>query len=214
MADETYTKADVDAAIKDAVEAAVGPLKAKNTELLDEVKSLKKGRAVDPAEVEKLENRIDELTGKLTTAEKAARDAVKAAEKADAALKAEAGFTHRLLVENGLREQLVANGVTSPVHQKYAMAELAKLVQISADGDTRVAKVGDKALADFVKEWAGSEEGKHFVAAPANNGGGAPGGRPGTGNGKQVTRSEFDGMDPASRKTFMSEGGKVVDAAA
>ena len=47
---------------------------------------------------------------------------------------------------------------------------------VVADGDARKAMVGDKAIGDFVKEWAGSDAGKKFVAAPINTGGGAPGG--------------------------------------
>lgn len=38
-----------------------------------------------------------------------------------------------------------------------------------------VAKIGDKAVTDFVKDWAGSDTGKHFVGN-ANSGGGADGG--------------------------------------
>jgi len=49
--------------------------------------------------------------------------------------------------------------------------------QIIADGDTRVAKIGDKSVSDFVKDWAASDDGKHFVSAPANGGGGSQGGR-------------------------------------
>jgi hypothetical protein len=36
--------------------------------------------------------------------------------------------------------------------------------------------MGDKPLVDAVAEWASSDEGKHFISAPANSGGGAAGG--------------------------------------
>lgn len=38
------------------------------------------------------------------------------------------------------------------------------------------AVIGDKPLADHVTEWAGTDQGKHFITAPANSGGGGQGG--------------------------------------
>lgn len=212
---DTFTKADLDKAVKDAVaeavEEATGGLKSKNQQLMDELKAAKKGKAVDPAELERLEAERDELQTKLSAADRTVKDAVKAKETAEKALQAESGFTHKLLVENGLREQLAAQGVTNAVHQKAAMAMLAGQVQIAADGDTRVAKVGDKVLADFVKEWSAGDEGKHFVSAPSNSGGGASGGK-GGGSGKTMTSAAFDALAHGERTAFAREGGTVVDA--
>lgn len=216
MADETYTKSDLDKAIAEAVGKVEESLKGKNSELLDEVKKLKsdlrKTQDIKPEDVAALESEIDGLKTKLGTAEKAAKDATAAREKAEKALESESGFNRKLVVENGLREALAANGVTNPVHQKAAIALLGTGVQVATEGDVRVAKVGDKGLADFVKEWAGGDEGKHFVSAPNNSGGGAGGGHGKTQTGKTVTRSAFDGMAPADQMAFSKEGGTVVDA--
>lgn len=214
MSDEPkFTQADIDKAIADAKTG----LEAKNTELLDEVKKIKaelrKTQEINPADLERLEAENEKLKADLTAAQKQAKDATTAAEKATKALEAESGFTHKLLVENGLREQLAANNVTDPIYQKAAMAMLASGVQIAAEGDTRVAKVGDKALADFVKEWAGTDEGKRLVSAPNNSGGGAPGGGGAGGTGKTVDRATFDGMSQPERMAFTKEGGKVTEAA-
>ena len=46
----------------------------------------------------------------------------------------------------------------------------------SADGPV-IQKAGDKALSDFITEWASTDEGKHFVAAADTQGGGSHGGR-------------------------------------
>jgi hypothetical protein len=100
------------------------------------------------------------------------------------------------------------------VHQKAAMAMLASGVQIAAEGETRIAKLGDKALADAVKEWASGDEGKHFVAAPANGGGGAPGSGGASGGGKTINRAQFDALSQAERASFAKDGGKVVEQAA
>ena len=76
-------------------------------------------------------------------------------------------------------------------------------MQVIADGENRGAKVGDKALTDFVSEWAQSDEGKHFVTAPANSGGGA-----GAGKGGNLTPSKkASEMNPAEKAAFIKEHG-------
>ena len=184
---------EVKAAIQAAVEEATAPLVAKRDELLKELKTARKGQQIDPETVSKLEEQIEALKGELTTAQKAAKTATADAEKARKALEAESGAVQRLLVDNGLTDALTKAGVTNPVHLKAAKALLAAQVQVAADGDQRVAKVGDKALTDFIGEWAKGDEGKHFVAAPANSGGGAAGGngQPGGARGQAPKRSDY-----------------------
>lgn len=213
MFDTPEAKAALATATAAAVEEATSGLKAKNTELLAELKAARKGQAIDPAEVEKLEAKIDSLTGELTTANKATKDALKASDAATKALGQETGFTQKLLIDNGLVGELTKNGVTNAAHLKAAQAMLRSGVQIVVDGESRVAKFGDKALSDYVKEWAGSDEGKHFVAAPVNSGGGAQGGG-GKVQGKTMTRKEFDSKTAAgdvSLASFFKEGGALVE---
>lgn len=212
--DKTFTKADLDAAIAEAKDAQ----DAKNRELLAEVKALKadlrKHKEISPDDLAALESERDDLRTKLATAEKAAKDATKLAETASKQLEGESAFTRKLLVENGLRAELAAAGVTNPVHQKAAIAMHASGVEIVTDGDNRVAKVGDKALADFVKEWASGDEGKHFVAAAINGGGGAGGGNGGGVTGKVITNDQFQAMNPVERaKFFETPGAAIQDAA-
>ena len=196
----TLTEAEFDAKIAEAVDG----LKAKNTELLGELKKLKKGSAVDPAEVEKLEATIEELKGKLTTAEKSAKIATKEVETVRKQLESESSFNQRLLVDNGLTEALTKNGVVHPVHLKAAKALLEKSIKIDADGENKVAKLGDKLLADAIKEWAGSDEGKHFVAAPGHAGGGAAGGNSGNG-GAGAAKGKVDGSPNERAEYFASK---------
>lgn len=196
MADDTFTKSDLDKAVADAVAKVEETLGKKRDELLDEVKELKaaarKAVGIKPEDMAALESEIDQLKVKLVTAEKAVKEALGGKEKAEKALETESGYNRKLLVENGLREALSANGVNHAVHQKAAMALLSGQVQVTVDGDNRVAKVADKALGDFVKEWAAGEEGKHFVSAANNSGGGAGGGSNRGGSGaKTMTRSAY-----------------------
>ena len=166
--------------VKDAIAAAVAEavdgLKTKNTELLGKLKKAQQGQVIDPADLQAVESERDALKAQLAEANKAVKKAGQVAEDAVKRAEAAEGFGSKLLVDNGLSEALSKAGVTNPVHQKAAKAMLAGQVQIVADGDSKVAKVGDKALADFVTEWAGSDEGKHFVTAADMNGGGAQGG--------------------------------------
>jgi alanyl-tRNA synthetase len=189
------------AAIKAAVEEATAALAAKNKELLGELKEARKGKTINPEDVEKLESRIEELTGQLTEAQKTAKKASTEAETAKKALADAEGFTQRLLVDNGLTDALTKAGVSNPVHLKAAKALLNGQVQIVADGDTKVAKVGDKALTDFIGEWAKGDEGKFFVAAPNNSGGGATGG-----SGGNVGQTKGDlGGDRSARVAALQE---------
>lgn len=163
-------------AIKAAIEEATSGLAAKNRELLAELKEARKGRQVNPEDMEKLENELDRLRGELSEAQKAAKKATSEVEATRKQLQDAEGFTQRLLVDNGLTDALAKAGVTNPVHMKAVKSMLAGQVQVVAEGDAKIAKVGDKALADFVSEWAKGDEGKFFVAAPMNTGGGATGG--------------------------------------
>lgn len=192
------TQEELDAKIAEAVEG----LRQKNEQLLGEVKKLKKGRDIDPAEIQALESERDELRSKLTAAEKAAKIATKDAETIRKQLESEASFNQRLLVDNGLTEALTKNGVTNPVHLKAAKALLMQGIKVELDGDNRVAKMGDKLLTEAITEWASGDEGKHFVAAPGNAGGGAAGGGAGNG-GAGAAKGKVDGS-PAERAAYFA----------
>ena len=210
MFDTPEQKAALKAAIDAAVEEATSGLAAKNSELLGEVKKLKKGREIDPGEIERLEQENETLRSQVAESGKAVKKLTGELDATKKTLESEAGFTQRLLIDNGLTEALVKSGVTNPVHAKAAQAMLRAQVQVSIDGDQRLAKVGDKALADFVSEWAKGDEGKHFVTAQNNSGGGATGGA-GSHGLTTMTRSAFEGLSPQARSDFAKQGGKLTD---
>jgi len=202
--------------VKDAIEAAVNKategLIAKRDELLGEVRKLKQGRTINPEDVTKLEDKIDALQSQVEEANKAAKKAQGDAEKA-AKAKADAEATvSKLLVDNGLSDALAKVGVTNPVLVKAAKAMFSTQAQVADEGGAKVAKLGDKLLADAITEWAGSDEGKHFVTAHDASGGGAQGNRNrGGAAAKSVTREAFNGMDPAQQANHFREGGIVTD---
>lgn len=195
--------------IKAAVDEATSGLAKKNSELLAELKEARKGKQIDPAELDKLQEKIDGLENQLTASQKTIKDQQKAFEQTKAALDSESGFTSKLLLDNGLTEALVKAGVATPF-LPAVKAMLSSQAKIAIDGDTRKAVIGDKDLSTFVTEWATSDDGKHYIAAPQNNGGGASGGSGGTGQ-QVVSRSTFDAMSHPERASFAKNGGKVTD---
>ena len=180
---------EIQAAIDAAVDLATSGLKTKNQELLDKNKKLMKGQEIDPQTVVDLEAQVDKLQAELVTSQKSAKETGKSLETLQTQLKAETGFTQKLLIDNGLTDELVKNGV-APQFLAATKAMFSSQAQIVAEGDTRVAKIGEKSVSDFVKEWAASDDGKHFVKAPENSGGGSQGSGNGTTNQIPLTSTQ------------------------
>jgi len=180
---------EIQAVIDAAVNVEKAALQAKNQELIDKNKKLMKGQEIDPQTVVDLEAQVDKLQGELQASQKSAKESVKTLETLQGQLKAETGFTQKLLIDNGLTDELVKNGV-APQFLPAVKAMFAGQAQIVAEGDTRTAKIGDKSVSDFVKEWAVSDDGKHFVKAPENSGGGSQGSGNGTTNQIPLTSTQ------------------------
>jgi len=157
------------------LEAAIDALTAKNRELLGEVKVAKaraKGAEIDPAEHAALQSEVDALRADLT---KVTKDSTKTIEQLQKNLTDKDGALQSYLIDNGLTDALVKAGVRSEF-MGAAKAMLRNQAQIKAEDGNYAALMGDKPLVDGVAEWASSDEGKHFISAPANSGGGAAGG--------------------------------------
>lgn len=157
------------------LKAALEALSAKNRELLGEVKAAKakaKGAEIDPAEHEGLKTQLEEIRIQF---EKQAKDSAKTIEALNKSLNEKDSSLQNYLIDNGLAEAMVKVGVR-PEMMGAVKAMLKTQTKItSADGNYQ-ALIGEKPLADAISEWASSDEGKHFVAAPVNTGGGATGG--------------------------------------
>jgi hypothetical protein len=199
---------ELKAKIDEAIESATGGLAKKNQELLAELKEARKGKAIDPAELDRLQSKIDSLESDLGLAQKAKKDQEKLLKQAQDALTSESGFTQKLLLDNGLTDALVKAGVATQF-LPAVKAMLGSQAKVIVDGDARKAVIGDKELTEFVSSWATTDEGKHYIAAPANGGGGASGGA-GNGSGAKVwTRERFDSASHFERSEFAKAGGKV-----
>lgn len=215
MADaKELTQEDIDAAVAAAVakvQDSVEKLEAKNKELIGENRKLKSAGEIKPEDLAAAEERADKAEAALAAAQKEAKDAKAAADKATKTLEAEQGFTQKLLIQDGIKSALIANGVKDEDFIDSLTAKFSSGASINADGETRTAIYGDKPLGDFIKEWAASDAGKKFIAAPSNSGGGAGGGDGKGATGKTMTRSAFDALGQGERASFSKEGGRVVD---
>lgn len=201
---------EVQAAIKAAAEEATSGLISKRDELLAEVKKLRKNQEIKPEQLEELENQVETYKTKWTEAEKQAKTIAAEADKVKKLYEAESGYTNNLLVENGLNEALVKEGIAKQF-LPAVKSMLKGQVTVKIEGNERKAVIGEKALSEFVSEWSKSEEGKHFIAAPANSGGGSNGGGNAGGNAKTMPRSQFEGMSPSEQSSYMKSGGILKD---
>jgi hypothetical protein len=171
------------------LKAAVEALSAKNRELLGELKTAKakaKGGEIDPGEYAALQNAVEELTAKL---DKQSKEAAKTIDGLSKNLSEKDGALKSYLIDNGLSEALLKANVR-PEMMGAVKAMLKSHTALKEDGGQYQALLGDKPLFEAVSEWAASDEGKHFVAAPANSGGGASGGN---GSGQPTPKGNLGG---------------------
>ena len=81
---------------------------------------------------------------------------------------------HAKSIESELSQALEAAGVTSPSLKRGATALLKSDVRLDDDGKVVMdTKMGPKSVAEAVKQWAATDEGKDYVTPP--KGGGAKG---------------------------------------
>ncbi len=203
-------RAKVTEVVTEAIEEATEGLKTKNTELLGKLKKLKQSADIDPDEHQQLVTDNERLTGELSAAQKTVKRLEGEMEKGIKALESESSYVSRLLVDNGLNEALTRANV-KPEMQKAVKAMLTGMVTLKTEGDNRVAVIGEQSLGDYVSVWAQSSEGRHFVSAPNNQGGGANGGASSGGEIRQMTRAAFDTQDPLKKADFIKSGGVVIN---
>ncbi len=172
---------------------------------------LQKGQTIDPVEFSNLQTENETLKATVNKATKDLKTIADERDKAVKTLETESTITLGMQRDRDLTEGLAAINVTNPINLKAAKAMLAAQVTVVTEGDKRITKVGDKPLADHLKEWAASDEGKHFVAAPNNSGGGGNGGGNGNPALKTMKRDEFTKLPQADKVKFSNSGGTLTD---
>lgn len=205
----------VDKAAHDRLVAAHERLKKDAKDDRDALKALKEQMDTlqaerDAAAEEAAHKSGDVETIKAQLEEKHAKELKKANERAD---KAE-GQVRKLVIEAGINEALDEARV-KPELRKAAAALLREGVEIKEEDGNPVAIKAGLPIAEAIKVWAESDEGKHFIL-DGNSGGGAGGGRGGTApnnpwkSGPTFSLTEQDRIqakDPALASRLKAEAG-------
>jgi len=196
------------------------PIAARDYKQIKKLEQRAEGKS--PEDVAALEIKIEDLTDQLARVTKdSEKTAKKLAAERDEALtlaQSEQKATSKLLIENGLTEELVKAGVPKErLKAARLLIESEGILNIKTEGDIRraVAKVVKEgkevelSLSDFVtKEWIGRDEAKALIP-DGNSGAGASPGRDG-GTTRQMAIDAYNAMKPQEQADFMKSGGQIV----
>jgi len=200
------------ALIASAVEEATKPLVAKRDELLGKLKEKNdklteaEQIAKDAAEAKaKAEEEAILKSGDVEKIKKQLEDKyTKEIETRDASIKDKDSKLHGLLVDSGLTDALSKAGVAPQFQEDLRLAMKAKYNPQIADVDGKpTAQIDGKSLTDFVSEWSQGDQGKPYIAAPNNGGGGANGAN---GGGKANTaKGDLSGDKKSRTEAFRNQ---------
>lgn len=83
-------------------------------------------------------------------------------------------------IDNAINTALAEANITTPAMIKAVRAMFQPQTKLDYEGDEAIVTIDNLPLVDKIKAWAGTDEGKYFVTAPANGGGGGGNSQPGT----------------------------------
>lgn len=181
MTTETNDAADLAKKLEAAL-ASIAKLEAKNAEVIginQKVKAEKEAAEEAAAEAAAQKGDLDAIRAQH------AKEIKKLQDQRDADLAARDARLSELLIDNGIKAALVEHNIAPQFHD-FATAYFKAGAKIEG-GE---ALFGDVALADGIKAFVASDKGKHFVAAPVNTGGNAPGST--GGDNAPMTRATFN----------------------
>jgi DNA repair exonuclease SbcCD ATPase subunit len=196
MAEDNELQAQLDE-FKERLEASERANQGLKADLA-KAKAKAKGAEIDPEAHAALQTQVEELQGKL---EKVTKDSTKQIEKLTQQLTEKDGAVSKYLIDSQLTDQLAKAGV-KPEFMDAAKALLKSQAAIKAENGEYTALIGDKAISEAIKEWASGDQGKHFIAAPDNTGGGAKGG-----NGGGTVTKKASEMTVTEKTAFIAEHG-------
>lgn len=200
------------AELQKLIDAETKGLKAKNEELLGDLKKQKDS-------LKGIQDQLDEIKAAKEAAEEEAANKSGDVEKIKAALEAkhkkeaetlkaqldqQTVRLNQTLIDKGLSDALVkANVAAQHLPAVTALIKTtAKAEIVDQDGNT-VATLDGKPIEEFVTGWAQGDLGKHYIAAPNNGGGGAGGSN---GSGKAATGKKAD-WSTKEKTDFIREHG-------
>lgn len=72
--------------------------------------------------------------------------------------------------------------------------------------------LNEKPVSEALKEWANSDDGKHYVAASSNTGGGTyEAGKPNGAGKREMKRADFTALDPSKQMELAKGGVQLID---
>ena len=185
------------------IDEATKELKAKNSDLISDIKAIKKtAKAFEGIDLDLLKSQAEELAklkeASLTDAEKLAKQQEeqnkKFTETQQALLDAQAENL-KMRKENAVSLAIIGAGqVNEGMDEAVNMLIASKVVV----GENNIPMVGNKPVADYVKEFA-EGEGKNFFV-PKNYGGGGQGS-----GGSVVSTKEFEKADGSLNMTKIGQ---------
>lgn len=78
----------------------------------------------------------------------------------------------KLVSENEISKAMAEANI-APHMQKAVRAMFQSQIKVEYEGDDAIVTIENLPVVDKMKSWAGTDEGKYFVAAPSNGGGGS-----------------------------------------
>lgn len=193
-------------AIQAAADKEVEPLKNKNSELLDLQKKLKEKLdsfdGIDPSEYQSLVQLKRDLDEKKRQQladdgdhdkiiDQMKKDFAKSEKEKEDLIESLTNENRQLIISGSLSEAMSGANIAAP-YQEAFLALIGNKVAVTDGEDGKQAVIGDKTVSEFVAEFVGTDQGKHFVKAPGSSGGGSSGS---TGTGAQAT-NPFAGEKP------------------
>lgn len=179
-----------------ANERSVNGLKAD----LAKAKAKAKGADIDPEAHAELQTQVETLKVEL---DKANKTYAKQTELLTKQVSEKDGALSKYLIDAQLSDALAKAGV-KPEFLDAVKALHKTSANIKSDNGEYVALLGDKPIADALKEWVGSDMGKAFINAPNNQGGGANGG----GSGENKVVGKIDGSSK-EREAYIANKFKI-----
>lgn len=175
---------------------SIEALTTKNRELIMSNKKLKNQTSeIDPDKYNAMQDELETLKREHDKLNKLYKSET---ERLSKGLNEKESYLQKLIVDDGLTNALTKAGV-KPEYLDATKALLREKTALKENGGKYEAQIGDKPLSDYIGEWAATDSGKAFIAAPQNTGGGA------TGGGSSGGQKSFKDMSEIERNTLYRE---------
>ena len=203
-------------ALEDLVEQ-MEPIASRDYATIKKLEKRAEGKT--DVDVSSLEDKIQELSEALATKGRESDKAIKSlAQERDsykAAADAERVAVSKLILEGGLTDALTKAGVRKellPAARALLRERGALTVKVEGDARKAVASKDGKELdlEAFVTDFIGSDEGKAYIPAGLNSGGGAQAGSGGA-TAKTMPLAQYAALPGKDQAAFLRDGGTLTE---